>query len=148
MVNREQNARSAAVLASIAGYRGGGGSIRLSAEQLDQLLAAYEPYLPEAHKHPNAAAVKTIHAAMQQQPARPRMPKVAVITFIDDLAQAPVDEADAYLRLHLLSHRKVQPHGQSLDGVFGLLQNVAWTNLRTVCCSHGRLLSRSGHHAR
>ena len=52
-----------------------------------------------------------------------------MVTFIGDLADAPVDEADAYLRLHLLSHRKVQPHGQSMDGMFGLLQNVAWTNL-------------------
>jgi 2,3,4,5-tetrahydropyridine-2-carboxylate N-succinyltransferase len=35
---------------------------------------------------------------------------------------------DAYLRLHLLSHRLVKPHGQSLDGIFGLLANVVWTN--------------------
>ena len=39
---------------------------------------------------------------------------------------------DAYLRLHLLSHRLVKPHGQSLDGVFGLLANVAWTSLGPV----------------
>jgi len=36
--------------------------------------------------------------------------------------------ADAYLRLHLLSHRLVKPHGQNLDGIFGLLTNVAWTS--------------------
>lgn len=45
-----------------------------------------------------------------------------------DLDAAPVDAADVYLRLHLLSHRLVQPHGQNLDGVFGLLNNVVWTN--------------------
>ena len=45
-----------------------------------------------------------------------------------DMDQAPKDAADAYLRLHLLSHRLVKPHGVNLDGVFGLLTNVAWTS--------------------
>jgi 2,3,4,5-tetrahydropyridine-2-carboxylate N-succinyltransferase len=44
------------------------------------------------------------------------------------LDAAPLDAADVYLRLHLLSHRLVQPHGLNLDGVFGLLANVVWTN--------------------
>jgi len=45
-----------------------------------------------------------------------------------DLSVAPQDAKDAYLRLHLLSHRLVKPHGQSLDGIFGLLANVVWTS--------------------
>ncbi|WP_158885298.1 2,3,4,5-tetrahydropyridine-2,6-dicarboxylate N-succinyltransferase [Amycolatopsis anabasis] len=53
---------------------------------------------------------------------------VAVRTEIGRLADAPADAHDVYLRLHLLSHRLVQPHGQSLDGIFGLLANVVWTN--------------------
>jgi 2,3,4,5-tetrahydropyridine-2-carboxylate N-succinyltransferase len=52
----------------------------------------------------------------------------AVVTFIGDLADPPVDAYDAYLRLHLLSHRLIRPHGANLDGVFGLLTNVVWTN--------------------
>lgn len=44
------------------------------------------------------------------------------------LNQAPADATDAYLRLHLLSHRLVKPHGLNLDGVFGKLNNVVWTN--------------------
>jgi 2,3,4,5-tetrahydropyridine-2-carboxylate N-succinyltransferase len=53
---------------------------------------------------------------------------VAVRTSIARLVAAPADAHDVYLRLHLLSHRLVQPHGQSLDGIFGLLANVVWTN--------------------
>ncbi|NIH85435.1 2,3,4,5-tetrahydropyridine-2,6-dicarboxylate N-succinyltransferase [Amycolatopsis granulosa] len=53
---------------------------------------------------------------------------VAVRTTIGTLAQPPADAHDVYLRLHLLSHRLVQPHGQNLDGIFGLLANVVWTN--------------------
>ncbi|MEY4975621.1 MAG: 2,3,4,5-tetrahydropyridine-2,6-dicarboxylate N-succinyltransferase, partial [Pseudomonadota bacterium] len=54
---------------------------------------------------------------------------VAVRTEIKSLADAPADTHDAYLRLHLLSHRLVQPHGANVAGIFGLLANVAWTNL-------------------
>ncbi|MFI8274616.1 2,3,4,5-tetrahydropyridine-2,6-dicarboxylate N-succinyltransferase [Streptomyces sp. NPDC085929] len=57
---------------------------------------------------------------------------VAVRTVISSLEDKPLDAHDAYLRLHLLSHRLVKPHGQSLDGVFGLLANVAWTSLGPV----------------
>jgi 2,3,4,5-tetrahydropyridine-2-carboxylate N-succinyltransferase len=45
-----------------------------------------------------------------------------------DLDAPPADVTDAYLRLHLLSHRLVQPHGLDLTGIFGILTNVAWTN--------------------
>jgi len=45
-----------------------------------------------------------------------------------DLDAAPADTADAWLRLHLLSHRLVAPNSISLDGIFGALTNVVWTN--------------------
>ena len=47
---------------------------------------------------------------------------------IADLADAPASTEDVWLRLHLLSTRLVQPHGMSMDGVFGLLTNVVWTS--------------------
>ena len=50
-----------------------------------------------------------------------------VISLEIDMTKPPVDAADAYLRLHLLSHRLVKPHGVALDGIFGLLSNVVWT---------------------
>ena len=52
-----------------------------------------------------------------------------VISLEIDTTKAPVDAADAYLRLHLLSHRLVKPHGVALDGIFGLLCNVVWTSV-------------------
>jgi len=50
-----------------------------------------------------------------------------LVTTTVDLDAAPADTSDAYLRLHLLSHRLVQPHGCDLSGLFGLLTNVVWT---------------------
>lgn len=51
---------------------------------------------------------------------------------IPDLDAMPVDTLDAYLRLHLLSHRLVQPRSINLDGIFGLLPNVAWSSIGPI----------------
>ena len=52
----------------------------------------------------------------------------AVLTVIGSLADAPADAYDAYLRLHLLSHRLIAPHEANLEGIFAVLPNVAWTS--------------------
>ncbi len=69
-------------------------------------------------------------------------------TEIADLQAPPVDAADAYLRLHLLSHRLVRPRSINMDGVFGLLTNVAWTSLGPVALENltaVRLRARARH---
>ncbi|KUH93539.1 2,3,4,5-tetrahydropyridine-2,6-dicarboxylate N-succinyltransferase [Mycolicibacterium acapulense] len=53
---------------------------------------------------------------------------VAVRTVISSLEDKAADAYDGYLRLHLLSHRLVAPHGLNADGLFGVLTNVVWTN--------------------
>ena len=55
-----------------------------------------------------------------------------VRTTIVDLAAPPADAYAVYLRLHLLSWRLIRPHGTNLDGIFGLLTNVAWTSAGPV----------------
>jgi 2,3,4,5-tetrahydropyridine-2-carboxylate N-succinyltransferase len=65
-----------------------------------------------------------------------------VVSIEIDLDTPPVDAKDAYLRLHLLSHRLVKPHGQSLDGIFGLLANVVWTSVGP-CAVDGFELTRA-----
>jgi 2,3,4,5-tetrahydropyridine-2-carboxylate N-succinyltransferase len=67
-----------------------------------------------------------------------------------DLSAAPKDAKDAYLRLHLLSHRLVKPHGQSLEGIFGLLANVVWTSAGPCAVdgfevTRARLKAHHGH---
>lgn len=92
---------------------GPAGTERLTAEQAVELLGATAP------KAIRSDAVRGVEV-------------VAVRTVISSLEDKPLDAHDAYLRLHLLSHRLVKPHGQNLDGVFGLLANVAWTSLGPV----------------
>ena len=58
------------------------------------------------------------------------------------LDDPPADVPDAYLRLHLLSHRLVRPHGLNLDGIFAVLPNVVWTT-RGPCAVDGFELVRA-----
>jgi len=87
----------------------GSGSKRLDAAQADELLGA------------------ELAGAVGPGPL-PALETVAVAVVLGSLADAPADTHDAYLRLHLLSHRIVRPHGLSVDGIFGKLTNVAWTS--------------------
>lgn len=92
---------------------GPAGTERLSAEHAGELLGEQAP------------------RALGPDPRR-GVEVVAVRTVISSLQDKPLDAHDVYLRLHLLSHRLVRPHGLSLEGVFGLLANVAWTSIGPV----------------
>jgi 2,3,4,5-tetrahydropyridine-2-carboxylate N-succinyltransferase len=73
-----------------------------------------------------------------------------LVSITIDLTAAPKEPSDVYLRLHLLSHRLVAPHGQSLEGIFGILNNVVWTS-HGPCAVEGfeetraRLKAKHGH---
>ena len=58
--------------------------------------------------------------------------RVSVATIVVDTDLAPTSAIDVYLRLHLLSHRLAKPRTLNLDGAFGLLANVAWTNIGPI----------------
>ena len=86
----------------------------------DSILDAWFP-APALQLKPLAVNLPEIHDSATS------VSRKIVEVVINDLNAAPIDALDAYLRLHLLSHRLVRPHGLNLDGIFGLLANVAWT---------------------
>jgi 2,3,4,5-tetrahydropyridine-2-carboxylate N-succinyltransferase len=92
---------------------GPAGTERLTAEQAAELLgdAAPKALGPDPRRGVEVVAVRTVIASTDDK---------------------PLDAHDAYLRLHLLSHRLVKPNGQNLDGIFGLLANVVWTSIGPV----------------
>ncbi|GAA2755674.1 2,3,4,5-tetrahydropyridine-2,6-dicarboxylate N-succinyltransferase [Actinopolymorpha rutila] len=67
-------------------------------------------------------------AALADEDDARRVRRTVVRTVLPDLDSPPADAADAYLRLHLLSHRLVRPREANLDGIFGVLTNVVWTS--------------------
>ncbi|MET4077535.1 2,3,4,5-tetrahydropyridine-2,6-dicarboxylate N-succinyltransferase [Janibacter sp. UYMM211] len=83
-----------------------------------------QPRLGEA---PEADQVPTELTALVGQDEA-RGVRTEVVTVAIDLDAAPQDASDAYLRLHLLSHCLVEPNSINLDGLFGVLTNVVWTN--------------------
>jgi 2,3,4,5-tetrahydropyridine-2-carboxylate N-succinyltransferase len=90
------------------------------------------PVLGEAPADATAPAYLTALAGKDEA----RQVHTEVVLRSVELVAAPLDASDLYLRLHLLSHRLVAPHGQSLDGIFGLLANVVWTS-RGPCAVTG-----------
>ena len=56
-------------------------------------------------------------------------PRVLTLLALDN---EPSSTPEAYLKLHLLSHRLVKPHGVNLKGIFPLLPNVAWTSAGAI----------------
>lgn len=139
--NCDENFGVAAILARAVDHLAGSKTYRIDAKVLEEALAACAPFLNDGKPHPNLAALRHLLAGLQrmerdrllyQQGERTLdrvLPREVVVTFIQDLNEKPRDAHDAYLRLHLLSTRKVKPHGQSLEGLFGLLSNVVWTNV-------------------
>ncbi|WP_431235481.1 2,3,4,5-tetrahydropyridine-2,6-dicarboxylate N-succinyltransferase [Mycolicibacterium psychrotolerans] len=85
-------------------------------------------YSPSGSTRLSVAEVPDDLAAATGPDAARGVETIVVRTVIADLNDKPVDTYDAYLRLHLLSHRLVEPHGLNLDGIFGVLTNVVWTN--------------------
>ncbi|MBD1565005.1 2,3,4,5-tetrahydropyridine-2,6-dicarboxylate N-succinyltransferase [Vibrio sp. SA48] len=100
-------------LAQIAGYNEGNQAIEISATQSAQLATAF------------ADNGDSQNAAFADKAANSEQPLVLVILATDAQSQSI---AEGFLKLQLISHRLVQPHGTILDGIFGLLHNIAWTN--------------------
>lgn len=66
------------------------------------------------------------------EPDERREISVEIVSVESDLDAPPANTADAYLRLHLLSHLLAKPNTVNLDGIFGKLPNVVWTNAGPV----------------
>jgi 2,3,4,5-tetrahydropyridine-2-carboxylate N-succinyltransferase len=76
-----------------------------------------------------AAPHELVALTGSQEHASDRNVRLDVAACEIDLDEPPADAVDVYLRLHLLSHRLVAPNAVNLDGIFGLLANVVWTNV-------------------
>jgi 2,3,4,5-tetrahydropyridine-2,6-dicarboxylate N-succinyltransferase len=129
VVNTEEHLLPGAVLAQMLGRTSGTASYRLDRSQFESAVATLAPAEAcDEVDHPNLAAWRTM-LEVTALPDPPGGQRVLVASFVDELTDAPVDAHDVYLRLHLLSRRLVRPHGVNLDGIFGKLNTVVWTNV-------------------
>ncbi|HTO00923.1 MAG TPA: tetrahydrodipicolinate N-succinyltransferase N-terminal domain-containing protein, partial [Microthrixaceae bacterium] len=157
-VNLDENHEASAIITEDLGWQAGPGTYALNDDVLAGLAARFAPVMNDGRRHPNAEVLLALADNARSNRGRSGssssgsgssgsstsdgagshgqsgggvfpVRRVPVVTLIEDLEAAPKDAHDAYLRLHLLSTRKVKPHGLSLDGLFGLLANVVWTSL-------------------
>ncbi len=108
---------TAQALTQILGYTGGNQTIAINTAQ----AAALADALTQAGNLSQAATARALSDSQQ--------PLVATLLAEDS---APASVPEAYLKLHLLSHRLVKPHATNLNGIFSVLPNVAWTNQGAV----------------
>jgi 2,3,4,5-tetrahydropyridine-2,6-dicarboxylate N-succinyltransferase len=100
-------------IASVVGYENGNQAVSINTQQAAQIASALESKgCAEA-------------AALAKKLSESKRPLVVTLLETDT---NPASVPDAYLKLHLLSHRLVKPHNTILAGIFGVLPNVAWTN--------------------
>lgn len=125
--NFQTNFGSAAVLAKVVGYKNGTHSYQVNKQQLTEMLSYFTPFENDGQQHANIDAMKSLQKIMDGAALKQ---KAVVVAFIAPAEQdaGPQEVADAYLRLHLLSHRLVKPHGVNLTGIFKVLPNVVWTS--------------------
>src|SRR5690606_24513448 len=109
--------KTADVIAEIVGYVGGNQAIAMTDKQAGEIAKA----LAEIAEGAQAETARAL--------SKSDRPLVATL-LANDIGAISVPEA--YLKLHLLSHRLVKPHGINLNGIFGVLPNVAWTNQGAV----------------
>ncbi|MGG5573755.1 2,3,4,5-tetrahydropyridine-2,6-dicarboxylate N-succinyltransferase [Vibrio diazotrophicus] len=100
-------------VAAIAGYTDGNQAIEITAEQSPQLAKAF------------ADNDQAVNASFAEKAANSAQPLVLVVLAADE---KPQSVSEGFLKLQLISNRLVLPHGTVLDGIFGLLHNIAWTN--------------------
>ncbi|AGI23381.1 2,3,4,5-tetrahydropyridine-2,6-dicarboxylate N-succinyltransferase [Pseudomonas sp. MT3] len=110
------SAELVAAISPLLAYQGGNQAIAFTAHQAYQLADAVK-------------GVDAAQAALLNRLAESQKPLVATVLAED---AAPTSTPEAYLKLHLLSHRLAKPHGLNLTGIFPLLPNVAWTNQGAV----------------
>ncbi|MEQ5837418.1 2,3,4,5-tetrahydropyridine-2,6-dicarboxylate N-succinyltransferase [Marinobacter sp. NFXS9] len=101
------------IASNTLGYQGGNQAIEADAVQLTQFAETLR------------SAGQDDQARLAEKAAGSKRPAVVTLLDTDDTASST---PEVYLKLHLISHRLVKPHGLKLDGIFGLLPNVAWTN--------------------
>ena len=111
MLNPDPNLINA--VRTACGYEGGNQAIVLEPSRLEALETAID-------QAQYAELRKLVHILQASS-------REIVATFLES-DDAPVSVAEVYLKLHLLSHRLCRPHELNLDGAFGILHNIAWTD--------------------
>lgn len=118
---------TAALLQDVVGYTSSeNGFVSIGKAQLQQAFDNFAAFHNEIEKHPNILLIKQLLDNYKEPNGYHTVDVVAYFLFDKD--SAVVDAVEGYFKLQCLSQLHVKPHGLSLEGVFGKLNNIAWSN--------------------
>lgn len=124
----------AALIAEAVGHLSGSRTWLLGTETLESLIDTFKRHRIAEHTSP-LLLLGALQEAVIKAPTH-HSPAAVVVTYIADLSEPAADAHDVYLRLHLLSQRRLPPHGCNLSGIFGHLANVCWTEHGPYLAEH------------
>ncbi len=127
-LNLDESLGFAAVVADLVGATEPEGTYELTRADLEAAIDAFAPVIDDGGAHPNARLLPLLLESLDRDDSAMRRRRTPVFTMIRSLDAPPLDTCDIYLRLHLISSRRLRPHGCSLENMFGLLNNVVWTS--------------------
>lgn len=125
--NFQNNFGTAAIMAHVLGWDGEAGFRIVELSQIQEILSYFEPFKDDGKEHKNIDALHDMRSAMHRGGTSHSR---VVVAFIDTIDSAPLTVPDAYLRLHLLSHRLTTPNTINVKPgeLIPVLPNVAWTS--------------------
>lgn len=127
LINWESSYGTAAVVASeLNVVAGKNATYTISTEQLENIFACFEPFVAEIEKHHNVALMKSLLENYSNEHDYYQNELVAYFSYDD--SQDVEDAVEGYFKLQAISQRHVLPHGTNLNGIFGKLNNIAWTD--------------------
>lgn len=127
MINYESSYGTAAVMLDTTGYgNSDNGYVVVSQDMIESALSKFEPFENDGKYHPNIELLKSVNKKKTDGEAYYSLDIICYFLFDKD--QPVVDSEEGYFKTQCLSQLHVKPHGINCGGIFGKMNNVAWTN--------------------
>lgn len=127
MINYDSAYGTAAVMHDVTGYgKSENGYAVLTSEMVESALSKFAPFENDGKSHPNIDLLKSVNR--KQTKTSDYYSLDLICYFLYDKDQAVVDPEEGYFKTQCLSQLHVKPHGINCGGIFGIMNNVAWTN--------------------
>jgi len=127
LINWNSSFGTAAVLIKELGVKAGkNAAYNVSKVQLSNVFSCFKPFVSEIEKHHNVALMQTLIENCDNE--HDYYSSELIAYFLYDDTQDVQDAVEGYFKLQAISQRHVLPHGLNLNGIFGKLNNIAWTD--------------------
>tara|TARA_Y100000385_G_C13083356_1_gene635102 strand:- start:1409 stop:2566 length:1158 start_codon:yes stop_codon:yes gene_type:complete len=126
-INYETAYGTAAILQDVTKHRGNkNGFVNLNHKQVKAALLKFQAFRSDGQKHVNIELLDVLTNVYRDVKTYHEVDVIVYYLYDKDLAVESAEEG--YFKTQCLSQLKVKPHGINVSGIFGKMNNVAWTN--------------------